>query len=310
MNKKFIASSLRLMLFNACSRHGFSDMATMAGEYTSVKDFYRDRSIFITGGTGFMGKVLVEKLLRSCPDIKNIYLLIRPKKGQDVQQRLQELLNAPVIVLSFPSSTCYVYIWEINMTLSSTVIPEIKTGFSGRPFEDRTYSRRRDGTRTGHLGGRSGHVDTIGIHRFPFSGHRQIRRGSEALSHHKHVGHQKIDSIMPSYAQRGGKRGDFFIRFMFIPLFDLPIYPSRQDCFCKAKLTNQREAIDQQRSDFSRKCSSRKIAECLFFYKRFISPLQTLLDSKETPMRRIPRESFESESSLRSLSWRTSSIFN
>lgn len=65
-------------------------------EYISVKDFYRDRSIFITGGTGFMGKVLVEKLLRSCPGIKNIYLLIRPKKGQDVQQRLEELLNGPV----------------------------------------------------------------------------------------------------------------------------------------------------------------------------------------------------------------------
>lgn len=75
------------------------DMATMmtGDEYTPVKEFYRDRSIFITGGTGFMGKVLVEKLLRSCPGIKNIYLLMRPKRGQDVQQRLQELLNAPVM---------------------------------------------------------------------------------------------------------------------------------------------------------------------------------------------------------------------
>ncbi|CAD6207886.1 GSCOCG00003144001-RA-CDS [Cotesia congregata] len=72
-------------------------MATMAGgEYTSVKDFYMGRSIFITGGTGFMGKVLVEKLLRSCSGIKNIYLLMRPKKGQSVQERLQELLNAPL----------------------------------------------------------------------------------------------------------------------------------------------------------------------------------------------------------------------
>ncbi|XP_020291375.1 putative fatty acyl-CoA reductase CG5065 [Pseudomyrmex gracilis] len=73
-------------------------MATMmtGDEYTPVKEFYRDRSIFITGGTGFMGKVLVEKLLRSCPGIKNIYLLMRPKRGQDVQQRLQELLNAPL----------------------------------------------------------------------------------------------------------------------------------------------------------------------------------------------------------------------
>ncbi|XP_033326344.1 putative fatty acyl-CoA reductase CG5065 [Megalopta genalis] len=72
-------------------------MSTMtATQSSSVKDFYRDRSIFITGGTGFMGKVLVEKLLRSCPGIKNIYLLIRPKKGQDVEQRLRELLNGPL----------------------------------------------------------------------------------------------------------------------------------------------------------------------------------------------------------------------
>lgn len=41
-------------------------------------------------------QVLVEKLLRSCPDIRNIYLLIRPKRGQEVAARLTELLNAPV----------------------------------------------------------------------------------------------------------------------------------------------------------------------------------------------------------------------
>lgn len=43
-----------------------------------------------------MGKVLVEKLLRSCPGIKNIYLLIRPKKGQETAARLNDLLNTPV----------------------------------------------------------------------------------------------------------------------------------------------------------------------------------------------------------------------
>ncbi|OAD61911.1 hypothetical protein WN48_07108 [Eufriesea mexicana] len=72
-------------------------MSTISSiQSTSVKDFYRDRSIFVTGGTGFMGKVLVEKLLRSCPEIRNIYVLIRPKKGQDVQERLRELLNGPL----------------------------------------------------------------------------------------------------------------------------------------------------------------------------------------------------------------------
>lgn len=65
-------------------------------DYISVPEFYSGRSIFITGGTGFMGKVLVEKLLRSCPGIKNIYLLIRPKRGQEINLRLSEILNGPL----------------------------------------------------------------------------------------------------------------------------------------------------------------------------------------------------------------------
>lgn len=67
-----------------------------APDYTSIAKLFTDRSVFITGGTGFMGKVLVEKLLRSCPGIKNIYLLIRPKKGQETAARLNDLLNTPV----------------------------------------------------------------------------------------------------------------------------------------------------------------------------------------------------------------------
>lgn len=67
-----------------------------AVDYVPVSQWYQDRSVFVTGGTGFMGKVLVEKLLRSCPGIKNIYLLMRPKRGQDISARLTELINAPV----------------------------------------------------------------------------------------------------------------------------------------------------------------------------------------------------------------------
>ncbi|XP_053690508.1 putative fatty acyl-CoA reductase CG5065 [Sabethes cyaneus] len=65
-------------------------------KYISVAEFYNGRSIFITGGTGFMGKVLIEKLLRSCPGIKNIFILIRPKRGQDVSERLLEMISSPL----------------------------------------------------------------------------------------------------------------------------------------------------------------------------------------------------------------------
>ena len=43
-----------------------------------------------------MGKVLVEKLLRSCPDISTIYLLVRPKKGDDPKFRIDKLLASKV----------------------------------------------------------------------------------------------------------------------------------------------------------------------------------------------------------------------
>lgn len=65
-------------------------------EQSAIADFYKGRTVFITGGTGFMGKVLVEKLLRSCPEIERIYLLMRPAKGQSVDTRLQDLIQNQV----------------------------------------------------------------------------------------------------------------------------------------------------------------------------------------------------------------------
>ncbi|RVE41879.1 hypothetical protein evm_013468, partial [Chilo suppressalis] len=62
----------------------------------SVKEYYAEKSLFITGSTGFMGKVLVEKILRSCPDVKCLYLLMRSKKGHSSKERIDEFLSCKV----------------------------------------------------------------------------------------------------------------------------------------------------------------------------------------------------------------------
>ena len=67
-----------------------------AGAGLRVSAELAGKCVFVTGGSGFMGKVLLEKLLRSCPDIACIYVLLRPKKGVPVQERLQALAKAAV----------------------------------------------------------------------------------------------------------------------------------------------------------------------------------------------------------------------
>lgn len=62
----------------------------------SINDFFQDAVIFVTGGTGFLGKALVEKLLRSCDGIKSIYILLRPKRGQNSEERYKEFVKNPV----------------------------------------------------------------------------------------------------------------------------------------------------------------------------------------------------------------------
>lgn len=63
---------------------------------SAIVDFYQNRSVLITGGSGFIGKVLIEKLLRTCPGIRRIFVLIRPKWGKEPHERLGELLNSPL----------------------------------------------------------------------------------------------------------------------------------------------------------------------------------------------------------------------
>ena len=63
---------------------------------TSIGDYYAEKCVLITGATGFVGKLLIEKLLSSCDRISKIYCLIREKNGHSAEERLNEITSCKV----------------------------------------------------------------------------------------------------------------------------------------------------------------------------------------------------------------------
>ncbi|XP_066153693.1 fatty acyl-CoA reductase wat-like [Euwallacea fornicatus] len=68
-------------------------------DLTPVQEFYHEGKVFITGSTGFLGKILMEKLLRTCPTISTLFLLIRSKNGRDLEERTNQLFDDEIFDL-------------------------------------------------------------------------------------------------------------------------------------------------------------------------------------------------------------------
>ncbi|XP_050347237.1 putative fatty acyl-CoA reductase CG5065 [Nymphalis io] len=64
--------------------------------YKTVAECYEGQSVFMTGGTGFLGKVILEKLLYSCPGLDKVYVMVRDKKSTIAQQRFLKVLEQPI----------------------------------------------------------------------------------------------------------------------------------------------------------------------------------------------------------------------
>lgn len=61
-----------------------------------VVETFASKSVLVTGSTGFLGKVLLEKLLRSCQKIDKIFIPLRSKGGKTLKQRFEALKNSVV----------------------------------------------------------------------------------------------------------------------------------------------------------------------------------------------------------------------
>lgn len=51
-----------------------------------------------------MGKVIIEKLLRSCPDLQRIFVLMRPKRGKSVEERFEEVRTSEIFGRILPEN--------------------------------------------------------------------------------------------------------------------------------------------------------------------------------------------------------------
>ncbi|XP_065850268.1 fatty acyl-CoA reductase 3-like isoform X3 [Euphorbia lathyris] len=62
----------------------------MAAELGSITEFLENKTFLVTGATGFLAKIFVEKILRVQPNVKKLYLLLRASDAKSAMQRLQQ----------------------------------------------------------------------------------------------------------------------------------------------------------------------------------------------------------------------------
>ncbi|KAG8371186.1 hypothetical protein BUALT_Bualt13G0060800 [Buddleja alternifolia] len=88
-------------------------------EVDKIVQHFEGKTIFITGATGFLAKVLVEKILRVQPNVKKLFLLIRASNVRSSEQRFhKEVVDTELFQVLRNK-------WGENLTsfLSSKVVP-------------------------------------------------------------------------------------------------------------------------------------------------------------------------------------------
>ncbi|CAL2265002.1 unnamed protein product [Prunus armeniaca] len=59
-------------------------------ELESILGYLQNKTILVTGATGFLGMVFVEKILRVQPDVKRLYLMLRASDTKSATDRMHD----------------------------------------------------------------------------------------------------------------------------------------------------------------------------------------------------------------------------
>ncbi|GMJ10710.1 fatty acid reductase 1 [Hibiscus trionum] len=83
-----------------------------------VAKFLRGKTILITGATGFLAKVFLEKILRLQPNVNKLYLLLRASDDKSATQRLHDEIISTGLFRVLRDK----WSWEFDKLISSKVI--------------------------------------------------------------------------------------------------------------------------------------------------------------------------------------------
>jgi FlaA1/EpsC-like NDP-sugar epimerase len=72
-----------------------TDKETGAIGSSNILECFQGAHVLVSGGTGFVGQVLMEKLLRNC-QIGKLYVIVRPKKGLTEKERAEKIFGGVV----------------------------------------------------------------------------------------------------------------------------------------------------------------------------------------------------------------------
>ncbi|KAL9275729.1 putative fatty acyl-CoA reductase 5, partial [Drosera capensis] len=87
-------------------------------EIENINQFLDGKTFLVTGATGLIAKILIEKLLRVQPNLKKLYILVREKNGLSARERLKREVCIDGFEIDRSSQMlgrCMCEQWPVNM---------------------------------------------------------------------------------------------------------------------------------------------------------------------------------------------------